>query len=51
MEERESMTSTMLDDLPNEIDRDISLVLLLAPNEVKADLVSRDFDNPMLAAF
>lgn len=51
MEERDAMTSTLLDDLPDEIDRDISLVLLLSPDELRTDFINHDFDHPLPAAF
>jgi hypothetical protein len=51
LEERDALTATLLEGLPDEIDRDISLVLLLAPDELKSDFVNRDFEHPLPTAF
>jgi stress-induced morphogen len=46
MADRVRMTEGLLDDVPEEIDREITLVLLLGPNELKTHLMNAEFENP-----
>src|ERR1700685_2064316 len=45
IEDRDRMTQGLLDGLPEEIDQEITLVLLLGPDEMKKNLMSAEFDN------
>lgn len=49
IEDRDRMTDGLLSDVPEEIDRDITLVLLLGPEELEADFMNAEFDNPVPA--
>jgi len=44
--DRDRMTQGFLGDVPEEIDQEITLVLLLGPDELKKDLMNAEFDNP-----
>ena len=46
IEDRDRMTLGFLRDVPEEIDRDITLVLLLGPDELDANFMNAEFDQP-----
>lgn len=44
--ERDQMTTSLFDGLAQEIDRDVSLVLLLSPQEAKEHFMNEEFEHP-----
>src|SRR5438552_1846915 len=44
--ERDAMTRGILEDLPQEIDHDITMILTISPKEEKSDLVNLEFMDP-----
>jgi hypothetical protein len=46
LEDRDRMTQGLLDDVPEEIDREITLVMVLGPDELKENLMNAEFENP-----
>jgi ribosome maturation factor RimP len=46
LEDRARMTEGFLVGLPEEIDQEITLVLLLSPDELKKNLMNVEFDHP-----
>lgn len=46
IDDRDRMTSGLLRDVPDEIDQDITLVLLLGPEELEGDFGNAEFDRP-----
>jgi stress-induced morphogen len=45
--EREPLVYEFLDQLPEDVSECITMVLLLAPDEVEDSLVNMDFENPL----
>ena len=44
--ERNRMTARLFDGLPESIDQDVSLVLLLSPQESKTHFMNEEFEHP-----
>ena len=44
--DRARMTEGLLEDLPEEIDQEVSLILLLGPDELKKNLMNDEFNHP-----
>jgi stress-induced morphogen len=44
--EREKMVQPLIRGLPDEVQEDLTILLLLAPDELKDSLMNREYENP-----
>jgi stress-induced morphogen len=44
--EREKMVLPLIRSLPDEVQQDLTILLLLAPEELKDSLMNREYENP-----